>query len=70
MRIQKYFSEIGTLGVRALAAKAGTHYVYLYQIRSGHRKASPKMARKIVEASAGNLTLHDVRPDIWRRGEQ
>lgn len=69
MDIKKYFTQIGSLGVRALAAKADCAYVYLYQIRSGHRKASPGMARRIAEASAGNLTLHDIRPDIWKRSE-
>jgi DNA-binding transcriptional regulator YdaS (Cro superfamily) len=48
-----------------LAAKAGTNRAYLYQLSTGHRKASPKLARKIHEATAGAVGLADLRPDVW-----
>jgi DNA-binding transcriptional regulator YdaS (Cro superfamily) len=48
-----------------LASKAGTSRAYLYQIATGRRQASPKLARKIHEATAGAVGLADLRPDVW-----
>lgn len=52
--------------IREVAEKAGTNYDHLrYQLVGGHRKASHKLAIRLVKASRGILTLHGIRPDIW-----
>ncbi len=56
---------------------AGTNAAYFSQIANGHRQASSDLARKLVHASkqifSDNdeqwLTLHGVRPDIWKQDE-
>lgn len=48
----------------ALAGKAETSPGYLDQIAWGHRKPSPKLARKLTAANR-RLTLEDLRPDIY-----
>jgi DNA-binding transcriptional regulator YdaS (Cro superfamily) len=51
-----------------LAQALGTSSAYLYQIGTGHRKASPKLARQIHEKTLGLIPLESIRPDVW--GEQ
>lgn len=69
MNLEKYFKTVGPVGVKALAGKAKINHVYLYQMRSGWRRPSPAMARKLAVASGGVLTLHGLRPDVWRKGD-
>lgn len=51
----------------SLAAACGASPDYLWQVATGWegRKASPKLARKIHEATHGLIPLHTLRPDIW-----
>lgn len=49
-----------------LAIACGTKPVYLRHIALGHRKASHKLAHLIVEHTGGQVTLRDLRPDIFR----
>jgi DNA-binding transcriptional regulator YdaS (Cro superfamily) len=48
-----------------VAKKAGTSRAYLYQIATGRRHASPKLARRIHAATAGVVSLEEIRPDVW-----
>lgn len=48
-----------------LGRKCGTSGEYLRLVASGHRKASPALAKKIERATKGSVALHEVRPDIW-----
>lgn len=52
---------------RELAAACGASPDYLWQIATGwnKRKASHELARRIEEATAGEVTRHDLRPDIY-----
>lgn len=50
----------------ALAKAAGTKRVYLTHLAYGHRKASVKLAQRIVAATRGRVSLSDLRPDIWK----
>ncbi|MCE3025758.1 hypothetical protein [Salinicola sp. DM10] len=48
-----------------LAANAGTSVGYIWQLAGGHRKASLGMAKRLQEASFGELTIQGLRPDIF-----
>ncbi len=47
------------------AKECETTPAYLQQLKGGHRRASAKLARRMVEKSRGALRLPAVRPDIW-----
>lgn len=51
--------------VQRIAELAGTKPVYLRQIAGGHRRPSHKLAQAIQRATAGAVTVHDLRPDIY-----
>jgi DNA-binding transcriptional regulator YdaS (Cro superfamily) len=51
--------------VAAVCEKASTNLAYFRQIAYGHRRASPKLAQRLVKASNGELTLQALRPDIY-----
>ena len=68
MDARKFIDKYGKDEATRVAESAGSRYVYLTQIASGHRKPSPKLARRLVEVSKGRLTLRDLRPDIWTVG--
>ena len=55
----------------SIAAAAGTTPDYLWQIESAWngRRPSPELARRIVAATGGVVTLTDLRPDIWPESE-
>lgn len=55
--------------LRALAADVGCSRVYLTQIASGAGRASAKLARRIHEATGGEVHVSDLRPDIFPPGE-
>jgi DNA-binding transcriptional regulator YdaS (Cro superfamily) len=75
MTLEEFFEEqSGPLchARAALALKVGTSGEYLRLVASDYRRASPALAKKIVEATKGKVKLHEIRPDIWdapkRRG--
>ena len=66
MNIKQFISAFGRDDLALIAKRAGTTLIYLSdQIANGHRKPSPKLARKLTQASSGALTLSSLRPDIW-----
>ena len=74
----KTFAQALTADQRQKLVKlAGTNTAYFSQISNGHRQASSDLARELVRASKQLfpddderwLTLHGVRPDIWKQDE-
>lgn len=47
------------------ASEAGTSVAYLWQLAGGHRKASLELAKRLQEATRGNLTIAGLRPDVF-----
>lgn len=54
---------------KALAQATGVNVVYLSHLCSGYRKPSALLANKIEEATGGQVTRQELRPDdywlIW-----
>ncbi|GAB2798936.1 hypothetical protein GCM10027040_27370 [Halomonas shantousis] len=48
-----------------VAASANTTVPYLWQLAGGHRKASLEKAKRLQDASGGELTIEGLRPDIF-----
>lgn len=48
----------------ALAAAVGSSVGYFYLLGGSHRRASPALCRRLVDAES-KLTLSELRPDIW-----
>ena len=65
MDVKSFLAETEKATVEAVALKAGTTYEYLIQLAGKHRQPSPELARRLVKASRGKLTLSDLRPDLW-----
>lgn len=52
-------------GAARVAAAARIATAFLYQIAHGKRRASPALARRIEDSTAGAVTRRDLRPDDW-----
>ena len=65
MTLKQYLSALTIEERIQFADRAGTRVQYLYHLKGGHRKAGPALARRMVVASGGALSLGDVRPDLW-----
>lgn len=65
MTLREFIEKHGVAAARDVAAEAGTNYAYFSQIAYGHRRASPHMAQRIEKATGGEVTLCELRPDIW-----
>lgn len=65
MDLKTYLEEGGRR--QSLADAVNTSADYLWQIATGWkgRKPSPKLARKISEATHGLVSLAELRPDVW-----
>lgn len=50
---------------RALAAKVGVHEQYLYQCLTGRRDMNPTEARRIEDATKGQLTRQMLCQRTW-----
>lgn len=48
-----------------LAAAVGVTAAFIWMIANNTRNPSPKVAKRIVKATDGAVTLVDLRPDIW-----
>ncbi|WP_445327379.1 transcriptional regulator [Xanthomonas arboricola] len=48
-----------------VAASAGCSPGTLYMIAKGHKKASAKLAVRIQQATASQVSVHDLRPDVF-----
>ena len=65
MNALTFLKKVGKTAAEKVACDAGSNYVYFSQIAYGHRRPSPELARRLVEASAGEMTLSELRPDLW-----
>lgn len=65
MNLVDYLNSLTIAKREAFADRAGTTDAHLAQLKGDHRRPSPEMARKLVAASNGALTLAELRPDIW-----
>lgn len=52
-----------------LAQSVGVVPAYLWQIATDRRKASPKLAIAIEQATQGAVTKESLRPDVWQEHE-
>ena len=65
MDAKRFICEFGWEEAERIAKEAGTTREYFSQIAHGHRNASVPLAKRLVAASAGRLTLTGLRPDIY-----
>lgn len=49
----------------SLAESVGVVPAYLWQIATDRRKASPRLALAIEQATGGVVTKESLRPDVW-----
>lgn len=47
-----------------VAGAAKTTVGHLWQLAGGHRKASAELAQRLQDASAGEITIAGLRPDL------
>ena len=62
--LQKYMTERG-LTTQQFAELCGLKQYEVSRLKSGGRKASAKIAKKIEKATNGDITRYDLRPDIY-----
>lgn len=65
MELRDYLKALKPELRERLAAAAETTVPYLYQLAGGHRMASARLAIRIEDASQGEVTREELRPDIW-----
>ena len=65
---QEGTSTIGCPVLASIAVKAECSAATLYMIAKGHKQASAKLAVRIELACSGEVTRHDLRPDIFGTG--
>ncbi len=62
-------SQLSVQHRRHLATRCGVHELYLWQVLTGRKIASPKLAAQLERESLGTLTRQTLRPndywDIW-----
>ena len=51
------------------AERAGLAQWDVNRVVNGERKASVRIARAVVKATDGEVTLTDLRPDLWPAAE-
>ena len=64
--LKQYLSLLSREEKQQFIAKVGTTIGYLYQLTSGAKEPSWKMAFDINANSNGKVPLQDLRPDLWR----
>jgi len=57
MNAKEFYSAKGKKAAELVAKRAGTTERYLYQISLGHRRPSLDLAKRLVEASNGEIDL-------------
>lgn len=63
MTLSDYIADMGRRG--ELARAVGSDPDYIWQIATGRRQASHRLAKAIEEATNRQVTRHDLRPDIF-----
>ena len=64
MDMKTYLQQATPVERDALAVEVGSSVGYFYLLAGGHRRASPRLCRRLIAAEP-KLTLTDLRPDIW-----
>lgn len=59
MKLKDYIKSITPEQREAFAAMSGTSVGYLYLLAGGHRTPRMSLARRLQEASNGNVSLND-----------
>ena len=65
MILRTYLNTLPAGGKTRLAGAIGVSPSYLYQMSMGIRPVRPTLARAIVHATNNEVTVHDLRPDIF-----
>lgn len=65
MKLKKYYLALNTEDRQRFVNSVGTSVGYMNLLLCGARKPSPKLSRRLVAASGGELTLEDLRPDVY-----
>lgn len=60
MQFAEYFNQLGRNDRRAFYNRVGTSYNYFRALRYGQSKPTNKYLARIVEATEGNCSVHDV----------
>lgn len=63
MKLANYITDMAKR--RELAALVDSDPDYIWQIATGRRKAGHKLARKIEVATGGDVSIYDLRSDIY-----
>lgn len=56
MHLKDFLKKSSAIEKKELAEKAGISYAYLYQLASGYRGVTKKMAIKLEQASGGKIS--------------
>jgi DNA-binding transcriptional regulator YdaS (Cro superfamily) len=65
MTLKEHLASLSADQKKALAEAAETEVIYLIQIAGGHSSPSPKLAKRIEEATNGIVTRAELRPDVF-----
>ena len=66
MNIKQYRDKHGRPALNKLAKELGHNSEYFYQLATGIRKPSLRVAIKIEEATAGEILREDMLPEIFK----
>lgn len=67
-KLKEVLQQLPREALERVAAECQTTPEYLLeQVANGHRRASVRLARRLIQASdlVGRVQLSDIRPDIW-----
>lgn len=67
MKIRDYYDLLDSAGRKAFAERLGTSEAYTWQLANGHRLAGAKYLARIYEATHGQVTMQELRPDLFRQ---
>lgn len=65
MNLKQYLSGLTPKQRKDYAYRSGTKPVYLVHLANGHSRASAELARRLHEESDGQVSLCELRPDLW-----
>nr|EDZ38295.1 MAG: Hypothetical protein CGL2_11278001 [Leptospirillum sp. Group II '5-way CG'] len=71
MKLNEYMRELTRSQKEDLAGRVGTSLNYLFQLSGEFSVPGPKIALRIEHATGGQVTRHELRPDIYpEEGEE
>lgn len=60
MDARTWWKSVGTEKARLVVQESGTNWAYFVHIAAGRKRPSPELARKLIAASGGELTLEGL----------